>query len=171
MNQNLSDYYRFLGPTNKGVLNNYNDDDRLDFTDTDYVPVRCQIKSKSSAYIENSSFTSQFNEIDHILLAGGNAIITGLAKLLQQKLSYWDTFSNPILKNGFSRQIEFKNDRNDSVLTKDAKDVDAKWWGIGVRLEDDILITATGNRNMSEKPPRKPEAGETIVRKALKAKK
>ena len=28
--------------------------------------------------------SSQFNEIDHILLAGGNANIPGLAKLLQQ---------------------------------------------------------------------------------------
>ena len=39
--------------------------------------------------------SSQFNEIDHILLAGGNANIPGLAKLLQQKLGYRVTTANP----------------------------------------------------------------------------
>ncbi len=55
-------------------------------------------------------------------------------------------------------------------IPKDTKDVDPKWWGIGVRLEDDILITPQGPRNLSEKLPRKPEAVEAIVREALKAK-
>lgn len=31
---------------------------------------------------------------------------------------------------------------------------DKKWWGIGVRIEDDILITKTGNRNLSASSPR-----------------
>ena len=47
--------------------------------------------------------SSQFNEIDHILLAGGNANIPGLAKLLQQKLGYRVTIANPFLQMGFSR--------------------------------------------------------------------
>ncbi len=49
-------------------------------------------------------------------------------------------------------------------IPKGAKDVDPKWHGIGVRLEDDILITPQGHRNLSERLPRKPEAVEAAVR-------
>ena len=31
---------------------------------------------------------------------------------------------------------------------------DPKWWSIGVRIEDDILITKEGNRNLSAGAPR-----------------
>jgi Xaa-Pro aminopeptidase len=31
---------------------------------------------------------------------------------------------------------------------------DKKWWSIGVRIEDDILITPTGNQNLSAAAPR-----------------
>lgn len=58
--------------------------------------------------------SSQFNEIDHILLAGGNANIPGLAKLLQQKLGYRVTIANPFLQMGFSPQIEIKKIENDA---------------------------------------------------------
>ncbi len=63
----------------------------------------------------SSSFrSSQFNEIDHILLAGGNANIPGLAKLLQQKLGYRVTIANPFLQMGFSPQIDIKKIENDA---------------------------------------------------------
>ena len=58
--------------------------------------------------------SSQFNEIDHILLAGGNANIPGLAKLLQQKLGYRVTIANPFLQLGFSSQIYLKKLENDA---------------------------------------------------------
>lgn len=58
--------------------------------------------------------TSQFNEIDHILLAGGNANIPGLAKLLQQKLGYRVTIANPFLQMGFSPKIDIKKVENDA---------------------------------------------------------
>lgn len=58
--------------------------------------------------------SSQFNEIDHILLAGGNANIPGLAKLLQQKLGYRVTIANPFLQMGFSPQIDLKKIENDA---------------------------------------------------------
>ena len=32
--------------------------------------------------------------------------------------------------------------------------------GIGIRIEDDIVVTADGNRNLSEALPREPEAIE-----------
>ena len=31
---------------------------------------------------------------------------------------------------------------------------DKKWWNIGVRIEDDILITANGYKNLSAGSPR-----------------
>ena len=31
---------------------------------------------------------------------------------------------------------------------------DKKWWSIGVRIEDDILITKDGHRNLSAGSPR-----------------
>ena len=58
--------------------------------------------------------SSQFNEIDHILLAGGNANIPGLPKLLQQKLGYRVTTANPFLQMGFSPQIDIKKIENDA---------------------------------------------------------
>lgn len=58
--------------------------------------------------------SSQFNEIDHILLAGGNANIPGLAKLLQQKLGYRVTIANPFLQMGFSPKIDIKKVENDA---------------------------------------------------------
>ena len=58
--------------------------------------------------------SSQFNEIDHILLAGGNANIPGLAKVLQQKLGYRVTTANPFLQMGFSPQIDIKKIESDA---------------------------------------------------------
>ncbi|MBP6010466.1 MAG: aminopeptidase P N-terminal domain-containing protein [Bacteroidia bacterium] len=40
---------------------------------------------------------------------------------------------------------------------------DRKWWGIGIRIEDDILITTTGHKNLSEKLPVKPEEVEKAM--------
>lgn len=58
--------------------------------------------------------SSQYNEIDHILLAGGTANIPGLAKLLQQKLGYRVTTVNPFLQMGFSPQIDIKRIEKDA---------------------------------------------------------
>lgn len=40
---------------------------------------------------------------------------------------------------------------------------DPKWWDIGVRIEDDILITATGRENLSACVPRKAEEVEALM--------
>ncbi|MEB3753205.1 pilus assembly protein PilM [Acinetobacter sp. MD2(2019)] len=58
--------------------------------------------------------SSQFNDIDHILLAGGTANLPGLAKLLQQSLGYRVTVANPFLQMGFSPQINIKKIEDDA---------------------------------------------------------
>lgn len=41
--------------------------------------------------------------------------------------------------------------------------VDPKWWGIGVRIEDDILVTDNGHLNLSAQVPRKAEEIEALM--------
>lgn len=76
-----------------------------------YLEALVQQAARSLQFFFSSS---QFNEIDHILLAGGNANIPGLAKLLQQKLGYRVTIANPFLQMGFSPQIDIKKIENDA---------------------------------------------------------
>lgn len=41
--------------------------------------------------------------------------------------------------------------------------IDPKWWGIGVRIEDDILVTPDGHVNLSAQVPRKAEDIEALM--------
>ena len=43
---------------------------------------------------------------------------------------------------------------------------DRKWWGIGIRIEDDILITANGPINLSANAPRSWEAIEALMKES-----
>jgi Xaa-Pro aminopeptidase len=43
-------------------------------------------------------------------------------------------------------------------------DCDPKWWNIGVRIEDDILITKNGPINLSSDAPRKIEVIEELMK-------
>jgi Xaa-Pro aminopeptidase len=40
---------------------------------------------------------------------------------------------------------------------------DPKWWGIAIRIEDDILITPNGPVNLSEAAPRNIEEIEKMI--------
>jgi type IV pilus assembly protein PilM len=58
--------------------------------------------------------SSQYNSIDHIVLAGGSASITGLAELVAEKLGVPTTIANPFLHMSLSSRI------NATALANDA---------------------------------------------------
>ncbi len=74
---------------------------------------------------------------------------------------------DPIYRAGGRRPLE-----SGMVLTvepgiyipKGAEGVDPKWQGLGVRIEDDILVTKDGPRNLSGRLPRKAEDVEKALR-------
>lgn len=58
--------------------------------------------------------STQFNDVDHILLAGGNANIPGLTRLLQEKLGHRVSIANPFVQMGFAHQIDANQIENDA---------------------------------------------------------
>lgn len=50
------------------------------------------------------------------------------------------------------------------IYIPEGSDCDKKWWGIAVRIEDDILITDAGPVNLSAMAPRTTEAIEAMMR-------
>jgi Xaa-Pro aminopeptidase len=64
----------------------------------------------------------------------------------------------------------YKNFEENMVLTVEpgiyipnGSDCDKKWWGIAVRIEDDILVTANGPVNLSGEAPRKSNEIEALM--------
>ncbi len=49
------------------------------------------------------------------------------------------------------------------IYIAEGSDCDPKWWNIGVRIEDDILITATGYENLSACVPRNIDEIEKLM--------
>lgn len=51
-------------------------------------------------------------------------------------------------------------------IAPDNKDVDKKWRGIGIRIEDDVLVTRTGHRILSEGAPKSVDEIESFMAQA-----
>ena len=49
------------------------------------------------------------------------------------------------------------------IYISSSMDVDDKWKGIGIRIEDDILVTKDGNENLTEKVPSDPKEIELLM--------
>lgn len=50
------------------------------------------------------------------------------------------------------------------IYIKEGSDCDPKWWNIGLRIEDDILVTKNGPVNLSIASPRTADAVEQLMR-------
>lgn len=50
------------------------------------------------------------------------------------------------------------------IYIDENSDSDPKWWGIGVRIEDDFLIQKGGCEHLSALAPREPDEIETIMK-------
>jgi Xaa-Pro aminopeptidase len=53
-------------------------------------------------------------------------------------------------------------------IPPDDKSAPAKYRGIGIRIEDDVLVTEDGNRNLTDKVTKDPDEIEAIMRKGKK---
>lgn len=85
-----------------------------DFDSEVLLPFMDSVAQQAQRSLQLFFSSSQFNDIDHILLAGGTANLPGLAKVLQQQLGYRVTVANPFLQMGFSPQINIKKIEDDA---------------------------------------------------------
>ncbi len=69
----------------------------------------------------------------------------------------WGTYENLVVGNVITVEP--------GIYIAAGSDCDPKWWNIGVRIEDDILITDNEPINMSEKAPRTTEDIEEMMKK------
>ena len=51
-------------------------------------------------------------------------------------------------------------------IPPDDRSAPSKYRGIGIRIEDDVLVTEDGNRNLTSKVPKGPEEIEALMRKS-----
>jgi Xaa-Pro aminopeptidase len=49
------------------------------------------------------------------------------------------------------------------IYISESEDVDSKWWNIGVRIEDDVLVTQKGHRVLSQSIPKTIQEIETLM--------
>jgi Xaa-Pro aminopeptidase len=116
---------------------------------------------------------TSFRDLDVI---ARNIISKGLVKL---GVSKSENEANEFFPHGLSHHIgldvhdpgSYNTLENDMVITIEpgiyipkGSNCDKKWWGIGVRIEDDILITPKGPMNLSAEAPRKWQDIEALMK-------
>lgn len=73
-------------------------------------------------------------------------------------LDVHDSHGDNTLRENYTLTVE------PGIYIKAGSPCDKKWWNIGVRIEDDILVTAKGPVNLSGALPRKAEAIEALMK-------
>ncbi len=111
-------------------------------------------------------------------IAAQNIINTGLVKLgiinsADEKHSYFPHGTSHHIGLDVHDVSSSRNFGENMVITvepgiyiPEGSKCDEKWWGIAVRIEDDILITLEGPINLSVKAPRKSEEIEQMMKQS-----
>jgi Xaa-Pro aminopeptidase len=73
-------------------------------------------------------------------------------------LDVHDAHGDNTLREGAALTVE------PGIYIKAGSPCDKKWWNIGVRIEDDILVTSNGPVNMSAGAPRRVEEIEALMK-------
>jgi Xaa-Pro aminopeptidase len=74
-------------------------------------------------------------------------------------LDVHDRGSYGILEPGMVLTVE------PGIYIPEGSKCDPKWWGIGIRIEDNILITEKGHENLSQSVPRTVAEIENLMKK------
>ena len=54
------------------------------------------------------------------------------------------------------------------IYLKKSKEINPDYWGIGIRIEDDIAVTRSGHQNLSERIPKDPDVLQRLISVAQK---
>ena len=49
------------------------------------------------------------------------------------------------------------------IYVSEADDIDKKWWNIGIRIEDDVMVTRDGHDVLSDGVPKQPDEVEALM--------
>ncbi|MBF7688704.1 type IV pilus assembly protein PilM [Acinetobacter rathckeae] len=85
-----------------------------DYEDAILTPFKKAVLDQTSRALQLFFSSSSYHQVDHMLLAGGVANLTGLAQYLQAELSYRVTVAYPFLNMAFSPQVNVQQFEQDS---------------------------------------------------------
>jgi len=109
------------------------------------------------------------NRVTRVLINKG-LVRLGILDSIQQKHDYYPHGASHYLGLDVHDAGSYGPFQANTVITvepgiyiPEGSPCDKKWWGIAVRIEDDILITAEGPVNLSAKAPRKSDEIEKLM--------